>query len=39
MEQEELGIKKLHFYENYIPMVADVDKNFSYEGTNKLESH
>ncbi len=33
LKKEELGIKELHFYDNYIPLVADVDKNFSYEET------
>ncbi|MHC4266944.1 MAG: oligoendopeptidase F [Planctomycetota bacterium] len=33
LKQEELGIKKLHFYDNYIPLVADVDKSFTYEET------
>ncbi|MCP4268715.1 MAG: oligoendopeptidase F [Candidatus Brocadiaceae bacterium] len=33
LKQEELGIEELHFYDNYIPLVADVDKSFSYEET------
>ncbi len=33
LKREELGIKELHFYDNYIPLIADVDKSFSYEET------
>jgi oligoendopeptidase F len=33
LKQEELGVEELHFYDNYIPLVDDVDKNFSYEET------
>ncbi|MCP4255490.1 MAG: oligoendopeptidase F family protein, partial [Candidatus Scalindua sp.] len=33
LKQELLGVKELHFYDNYIPLVADVDKTYSYEET------
>jgi len=31
LKQKELGIEELHFYDNYVPLVKDVDKKFSYE--------
>ncbi|MDN3511941.1 MAG: oligoendopeptidase F [Candidatus Jettenia sp.] len=31
LKQEELGIEKLHFYDNYVPLVHEVDKKYSYE--------
>ena len=31
LKQEELGIEKLHFYDNYVPLVREVDKKYSYE--------
>ena len=31
LKQEELGIEELHFYDNYVPLVKDVDKKYSYE--------
>jgi len=33
LKQEALGVKELHFYDNYIPLVSDVDKEYSYEET------
>ena len=33
LKQEALGVEELHFYDNYIPLVADVDKEYSYEET------
>ena len=33
LKREALGVEELHFYDNYIPLVADVDKEYSYEGT------
>jgi len=33
LKQEALGVDELHFYDNYIPLVADVDKEYSYEET------
>lgn len=34
----ELGIKELHFHANYVPLVDDVDKEYSYEETINLMS-
>jgi len=31
LKQEELGIRELHFYDNYVPLVGEVDKRYSYE--------
>ncbi|CAG0939605.1 partial oligoendopeptidase F, partial [Candidatus Brocadiaceae bacterium] len=31
LKQEELGIEELHFYDNYVPLVREVDKKYSYE--------
>lgn len=31
LKQKELGIEELHFYDNYVPLVKDVDKKFPYE--------
>ncbi len=31
LKQKELGIEELHFYDNYVPLVKDVDKRFPYE--------
>ncbi|MBE7446483.1 MAG: oligoendopeptidase F [Planctomycetia bacterium] len=31
LKQEELGIEELHFYDNYVPLIGDVDKKYSYE--------
>ena len=33
LKQEALGAEELHFYDNYIPLVVDVDKEYSYEET------
>ena len=33
LKQEALGVEELHFYDNYIPLVVDVDKEYSYEET------
>ncbi|GAX62396.1 oligopeptidase PepF [Candidatus Scalindua japonica] len=33
LKREALGVKELHFYDNYIPLVPDVDKEYSYEET------
>lgn len=34
----ELGIKELHFHANYVPLVDDVDEEYSYEETINLMS-
>ncbi len=31
LKQKELGVEDLHFYDNYVPLVKDVDKKFPYE--------
>ncbi len=31
LKQGELGIEALHFYDNYVPLVKDFDKKYSYE--------
>lgn len=31
LKQKELGIGELHFYDNYVPLVKEVDKKYSYE--------
>ncbi len=31
LKREELGIDELHFYDNYVPLVKDVNKKYSYE--------
>lgn len=31
LKQEGLGIEELHFYDNYVPLVREVDKKYSYE--------
>lgn len=31
LKQEELGIEELHFYDNYVPLVEEVDQKYSYE--------
>lgn len=31
LKQEELGIEEMHFYDNYVPLVEEVDKKYSYE--------
>jgi oligoendopeptidase F len=31
LKQKALGIEELHFYDNYVPLVNDVDKKFPYE--------
>ena len=31
LKQKELGVEELHFYDNYVPLVKDVDKRFPYE--------
>lgn len=31
LKREELGIGELHFYDNYVPLVEDIDKKYSYE--------
>ncbi|MCF6156954.1 MAG: oligoendopeptidase F [Candidatus Brocadia sp.] len=31
LKQEELGIEELHFYDNYVPLVREVDKKYPYE--------
>ena len=31
LKREGLGIEELHFYDNYVPLVKDVDKKYSYE--------
>lgn len=31
LKREELGIEALHFYDNYVPLVEDIDKKYSYE--------
>ncbi len=36
LKQEELGIEELHFYDNYVPLVEEVDKKYSYEDAIEL---
>ncbi len=31
LKQESLGIEELHFYDNYVPLVKEIDKKYSYE--------
>ncbi|HHT9138036.1 MAG TPA: oligoendopeptidase F [Candidatus Wunengus sp. YC60] len=31
LKQEELGIEELHFYDNYVPLVDEAEKKYSYE--------
>ncbi|MDR4507459.1 MAG: oligoendopeptidase F [Candidatus Brocadiaceae bacterium] len=31
LKQEELGIKELHFYDNYVPLVKNIDKEYPYK--------
>ncbi|BBO17483.1 oligoendopeptidase F [Candidatus Brocadia pituitae] len=31
LKREELGIEELHFYDNYVPLVENIDKKYSYE--------
>ncbi|MCP5006408.1 MAG: oligoendopeptidase F [Planctomycetes bacterium] len=36
LKQNELGISELHFYDNYVPLVEDVDKEYPYQETIEL---
>ncbi len=31
LKKEGLGIEELHFYDNYVPLVKEIDKKYSYE--------
>ncbi|TVL97574.1 MAG: oligoendopeptidase F [Candidatus Brocadia sp. WS118] len=31
LKSEALGIEELHFYDNYVPLVEEIDKKYSYE--------
>jgi len=33
LKKEELGIEELHFYDNYIPLAKEVDKEYTYHET------
>lgn len=36
LKQKELGVSELHFYDNYVPLVKDVDKEYPYQETIEL---
>ncbi|MDR4503685.1 MAG: oligoendopeptidase F [Candidatus Scalindua sp.] len=36
LKQKELGISELHFYDNYVPLVKNFDREFSYQETIEL---
>ncbi|MFQ5788392.1 MAG: M3 family oligoendopeptidase, partial [Thermodesulfobacteriota bacterium] len=36
LKQEALGVKELHFYDNYVPLATDIGKEYSYEETIEL---
>ncbi len=36
LKKEGLGVDELHFYDNYVPLVNDVDRKYSYEDTIEL---
>lgn len=31
LKQEALGVEELHFYDNYVPLVEEIDKKYSYQ--------
>ncbi|MBM4054754.1 MAG: oligoendopeptidase F [Planctomycetes bacterium] len=31
LKRKELEVEELHFYDNYVPLVKEIDKNYSYE--------
>ncbi len=33
LKKKELGISELHFYDNYVPLVEDIDKEYPYQET------
>jgi len=33
LKKEGIGVEELHFYDNYVPLVDNVDRNYSYEDT------
>ncbi len=36
LKREGLGMEELHFYDNYVPLVKEVDKKYSYEEAQNL---